>query len=288
MKITVFGGSGFVGQALLQQLDAAGHEVRVASRRQAPPAFPYPWTQADPYDADQRAQAVRGQNAVINLIGILHGSQAEFLRAHADLPAQMAQSCLQEGVPLLLHMSALHAAPDAPSMYLRSKGLGAQQVHALANDKLRVVSFHPSVIFGAKDNFLNQFATLLRYSPGVMLLPGARARFAPVYVDDVAAAFVRALQDETTPPRIQLCGPRDYSLQELVELTAQWSGHKRLILPMPAMMARLTARLMSLLPNPPLTTDNLDSMRVDSMCASGEPRQPSALEVIAPGYLRKA
>jgi NADH dehydrogenase len=285
MKITIFGGSGFVGRVLVQKLLAAGHSVRVVSRKAALQPTAYEITNADPYDPEQRRACMRNQDAVINLIGILQGNEAAFYRAHATLAENLAQACLDESVPLFLHMSALHADPQGVSMYLRSKGMGAERVHALASERLRVVSFHPSVIFGTEDNFLNQFATLLRYSPGMMMLPGAKARFAPVYVGDVADAFVRALDDATMRPRINLCGPQDYSLQELVELTAHWSGHKRLVVPMPNIMARVVASMMSVLPNPPLSHDNLDSMRIDSVCASGEARQPTALETIAPTYL---
>ncbi|MGD9888793.1 MAG: complex I NDUFA9 subunit family protein [Halothiobacillaceae bacterium] len=289
MKITIFGGSGFVGRELVQKLLGAGHTVRVVARQKPTQPFACEVVISDPYDPLMRRESVRGQDAVINLIGILHGNETAFNRTHAELAEGIAQACLNESVPVLLHMSALHAAPDAPSMYLRSKGAGVERVHALACEHLRVTSFHPSVIFGAEDNFLNQFATLLRYSPGIMLLPGAKARFAPVYVGDVADAFVRALetsQTSQTSERMNLCGPKDYSLQELVNLTAEWSGYKRLILPMPNIMARMAASMMQILPNPPLSNDNLDSMKVDSVCASTEARQPTPLENVAPGYLK--
>ena len=286
MKITIFGGSGFVGRELVQKLLGAGHTVRVVARQKPAQPGACEVVISDPYDPLMRRESVRGQDAVINLIGILHGNETAFNRTHAELAEGIAQACLDESVPMLLHMSALHAAPNAPSMYLRSKGAGVKRVHALACEHLRVTSFHPSVIFGADDNFLNQFATLLRYSPGMMLLPGAKARFAPVYVGDVADAFVHALKTIQVSERINLCGPKDYSLQELVQLTAEWSGHKRLILPMPNIMARMAASMMRLLPNPPLSHDNLDSMRVDSVCSSTEARQPTPLENVAPGYLK--
>lgn len=286
MKITIFGGSGFVGRELVQKLLGAGHTVRIIVRQKPSHPSICEVVISDPYDEIERRNYVQGQDAVINLIGILQGNAAAFHRTHAELAEGIAKACRDESVPLLLHMSALHADANAPSMYLRSKGAGAERVHALACEHLRVTSFHPSVIFGVKDNFLNQFATLLRYSPGVMLLPGAKARFAPVYVGDVADAFVHALENRHVSERINLCGPKDYSLQELVQLTAKWSGHQRLILPMPNIMARMAASMMQILPNPPLSHDNLDSMKVDSVCASNEARQPTPLENVAPGYLK--
>lgn len=288
MKVSIFGGSGFVGRVLAHKLLQQEHTVRVISRsavKQQPSEIEY--FSCDMYAPSQRRDAVLGQDAVINLVGILQGNAATFWRAHVELAEGIAQACRDEGVPVLLHMSALHAAPDAPSMYLRSKGEGVARVHALGDADLRIHSFHPSVIFGTEDSFLNQFATLLRFSPGVMLLPGAQARFAPVYVGDVADAFIHALSDAHAAPRINLCGPRDYSLLELVKLTAEWSNHKRLILPMPEPMARMVAIMMSLLPNPPLSNDNLDSMRVASVCTDSDPKQPTDLGDIAPHYLAR-
>lgn len=284
MKITVFGGSGFVGRELVAKLLAAGHAVRVVSRR---PQGEWPGVEvqvgAVEDDATLRA-ALQGQDLAINLIGILHGDAARFAAVHSALPQRIAAMCVQLGVSRLLHMSALHAAEDAPSLYLQSKGRGENAVHAYAKQGLQVVSFRPSVIFGAQDSFINRFAALLKWSPGIMLLPGATARFAPVYVGDVAQVFVNALEGESGQ-RLDLCGPRDYSLLELVRLTAQWSGQPRLILPMPPLMAQLAARAFELLPNPPLTRDNLASMRVDSVCPTGCARQPTALEDVAPHYL---
>ncbi|MEW6766212.1 MAG: complex I NDUFA9 subunit family protein [Pseudomonadota bacterium] len=288
MNITVFGGSGFVGQVLCESLARQGHKVRVVSRStrtaQASPGIET--MLGDPYDDTILREAIHGQDAVINLIGILHGRAADYQRAHVDMGERIARTCLDQGVPILLHMSALNADPHGPSLYLRSKGEAENRVHALGSERLRITSFRPSVIFGPHDSFLNRFATLLKFAPGVMLLPGAEARFAPVYVGDVAEAYVRALIDPAQAgQRIDLCGPRDYSLTEVVRLTARLSGRSRLILPMPEAMSRMMATLMEPLPNPPLTRDNLESMRIDSVCPPGCPRQPTTLESIAPTYL---
>lgn len=286
MKVTIFGGSGFVGRTLSERLMQRGYQVRVVSRSGKPCTPGVEGMQADPHDERQRLKAMRSQDAVINLVGILHGDEWDFRRAHIELGEKIAASCHEAGVSILLHMSALHADPQGPSRYLRSKGVAEDRVHAIAGDDLRVTSLRPSVIFGAGDNFLNRFAALLKFAPGVMMLPGAQARFAPVFVGDVAEAFVRALEDASLAgQRIDLCGPKDYTLMELVRLTARWSGHPRLILPMPGVMAQAMAMLMERLPEPPLTRDNLASMSINSICPPGSPRQPTALEDIAPGYL---
>jgi len=284
MNITLFGGTGFVGRNLCEHLVGQGHAVRVIGRgpQAAGLAPAVEYVQGNPYDTAQLGRWLQGQDAVINLIGILHGSEAEFRRTHVELAENIARACLAAGVPRLLHMSALHASPMGPSLYLRSKGEGEDRVHALGGEQLHITSFRPSVIFGPQDNFLNRFAQLLRWAPGIMLLPGAHTRFAPVYVGDVVAAFAHALSEpQLAGARIDLCGPKDYSLLELVRLTAQWSGHPRLILPMPEAMARAMAYIMEWLPNPPLTRDNLNSMRIDSVCSRDCPRQPTSLEQIA-------
>ncbi len=288
MNITVFGGSGFVGQVLCESLARQGHKVRVVSRSartaQASPGIET--MLGDPYGDSILREAIHAQEAVINLIGILHGRAAHFQRAHVDMGERIARACLDQCVPILLHMSALNADPHGPSLYLRSKGEAENRVHALGSEHLRITSFRPSVIFGPHDSFLNRFATLLKFAPGVMLLPGAKARFAPVYVGDVAAAYARALTDPSQAGRrIDLCGPRDYRLIELVRLTAHLTGRTRLVLPMPEAMAYMMAGLMEQLPNPPLTRDNLDSMRIDSVCPPDCPRQTTTLESIAPTYL---
>lgn len=293
MRVTIFGGSGFIGRALVRRLIELGHAVTVISRtKRASANVPVEaaYVQADPYAAEQRRQLLRDQDAVINLVGILHGRPADFEHAHIVLAEGIAADCRAAGVARLLHMSALHANPQGPSIYLRTKGVGEARVLAQASDSLRVTSFRPSVVFGPEDRFLNTFARLLALAPGVMLLPGAHARFAPVYVGDVVEAIVTALGDAPGPfaQRIDLCGPRAYTLLELVRRVASWSGHHRLILPLPDRPARLLAALMEILPHPPLSRDNLDSMRVDSVCGEGVEHQTTALEDIAPTYLGQA
>ncbi|MGB9578125.1 MAG: complex I NDUFA9 subunit family protein [Halothiobacillaceae bacterium] len=285
MRVVLFGGSGFVGRALSAKLMAAGHEVSVASRvGRALPGVRV--VEGDPLAAPLRVRALAGSEVAVNLIGILHGKADRFHQVHVELAEAIAESCIKLGVPRLVHMSALHADPGGPSLYLKSKGEGEAAVHALGARGLEVISVRPSVIFGAEDGFLNRFAKLLRIAPGVMLLPGARARFAPVYVGDVAKIFVRAIEGEfAAGTRLDLCGPQDYTLLELVRQVAKWSGHRRLILPMPERLAQLTAGAFELLPSPPLTRDNLASMRIDSVCPLDCPRQMTRLEDVAPTYL---
>ena len=288
MKITLFGGSGFVGRALCECLLARGHRLRVVTRNAGRSLAGVEQHVGDPATEDCRRHALAGQDAAINLIGILHGDEAAMAGAHVALPEAVAASCREAGVPVLLHMSALGADPAGPSRYLRSKGRGENAAHAAAGPHLRVTSFRPSVIFGPGDDFTRRFARLLRLAPGMLLLPMAHARFAPVFVEDVARVMADALTDPTAAGRrLDLCGPTEYSLIELVRRIGELAGHRRLVLPMPYLLARAAAGIMERLPNPPLTRDNLDSMARDSVCPTGCPRQLTALETVAGAYLRR-
>lgn len=297
-NLLILGGTGFVGSALCERLvehfGAAGLRLTVPSRRpaRAKHLLTLPTlelVEADVHDDAQLARLVAGRDAVVNLVAILHGSAADFERAHVTLPQRLARACKAAGVRRVVHVSALGAATDAPSNYLRSKAAGEA---ALARAGLALTLLRPSVIFGAGDRFLNLFAQLQRIAP-IVPLAGANARFQPVWVDDVAAAIVRCLVDDGSIGRSYECaGPRVYTLAELVRLAGRWSGHERPVLPLPAVLGRAQAALMSLAPGEPLmSADNLDSMRVPNVASPGAPGLealgivPSALEVIGPSYL---
>lgn len=252
-----------------------------------------------------------GHDAVINLVGILNETRRQtFARVHAELPAKIVRAAIAARVPRLLHMSALHAKPDAPSAYLRTKAAGEAVVLAAESttapslargprldpigesDALHVTVFHPSVIFGEGDSFTNRFARLLRLTPGVFPLACPEARFQPVYVGDVADAYVHALGSVATHGRAyDLCGPRRYTLRELVVYVALLGGHRTRIVGLPDWAARLQARVLELAPGKPFTYDNYLSLQVDSVCDAGFPPEfgiiPRALEDLAPAWLER-
>lgn len=298
MKLLILGGSGFVGQALIERLlarnGAGGGRIIVPSRRPQRVASlrTLPTVEvvgADVHDEVQLLRLVSSCDAVVNLVAILHGSPADFTRVHTTLPAALAHACAGTGVRRVLHVSALGVAPDAPSCYLRSKAAGEAALRAADLD-LSVL--RPSVIFGAHDRFLNLFAKLQVVAP-IVPLAGAASRYQPVWVDDVADALARCLMDHTTVGHTYECaGPRTYSLAELVRLAGQWSGHPRPVLPLPPVLARLQAAVMSLLPGDPLlSADNLDSMQVPNIASGTLPGlealgiTPTPLEAVAPAYL---
>jgi len=290
MNILILGGSGFVGLAICSKLVAAGHSVTVPTRLRdhARDLFPLPSVtvvEADVYDAGALAQLAAGMDAVINLVGVLNG---DFERAHVTLTANAIAACKAAGVSRYLHMSALGASADGPSKYQQTK---AQAEVAVRASGLDYTIFAPSVIFGRGDAFLNKFAKMVSLLPPLapMALPGASARFQPVWVDDVAAAFVAAL---STPgsigQRYELVGPKAYSLRELVRYVMTLAEDQHAIIGLPGVVSSLLGAVLGRLPGKVLTTDNVRSMSVDNVSDAAWPAfagAPAALEDIAPLYL---
>ncbi len=277
-NILVLGGTGFVGRSVCEKLversGGADGRITVPSRRPARAGHirmlpTVDLVDADLHDPSQLAHLVAGQDAVINLVAILHGSEAQFKQVHVDLPTRLAAACRSAGVPHLVHVSALGAASSAPSMYLRSKAAGEEALRA-SGQGLTVL--RPSVIFGEHDSFLNLFAHLQALFP-VMPLAGADARFQPVWVEDIAAAIVASQGNAAAVGQTFECaGPTVYTLRELVQLAGRWSAHVRPVLPLPDMLGRLQARVMELLPGTPLMSrDNVDSMRVPNVLGGKMP-----------------
>ena len=303
-QIVVLGGSGFVGRHLVAALVRAMHKVTVVTRRRerAKHLILLPTVQVveeDVFAPGALERLLAGKDAVVNLVGILHGRHGrrdergpndygpDFARVHVELPQAVVAACRATGVRRLLHMSALGAAPDAPSEYLRSKGVGEAAV--LAADDLDVTAFRPSVVFGPEDRFLNQFARLARFSP-VMAVPCPEARFQPVYVGDVTRTMMAALDDpHAHGRRFTLCGPNTYSLRELVELVCNVTRRRRVVLGLSERLSYLQARLLEFSPGPMMTRDNYRSMQVANVCGAEAPLpyglEPQALEAVAPGYL---
>ena len=297
-NILVLGGTGFVGRSVCARLvdrsGGADGAVVVPSRRPARARHiqflpTVQLVEADVHDEARLARLVAGCDAVVNLVAILHGSQADFQRVHVDLPAKLARVCGAANVKRVVHVSALGVSDRAPSHYLRSKAGGELM---LKSAKLDLSVLRPSVIFGEHDSLLNLFASLQAVFP-VVPLGGASAKFQPVWVEDVAAAIVRCLDEPATIGQTYECaGPRVYTLKELVELAGHLSGHPRPVLALPSALARLQAAVMEMLPGTPLMSrDNVDSMQVPNVAThqwlglDALGITPSALEAIAPQYL---
>lgn len=269
-SVLVLGGSGFVGRHVCEALNRVGVQVTVPTRRlparsvQMLPMVTV--VQADVHDPQQLASLVRGHDVVVNLVAILHGNRAAFERAHVVLPRLLAQTCINEGVLRLVHISALGADLHGPSMYQRSKAHGEAALQSGVVQGLQLTVLRPSVIFGEDDAFINLFAKLLALAP-VVPLAGANTRFQPVWVQDVAQAIVHAVMHRNTMGQVyELAGPQVLSLQQMVEHAGFWSGHPRLVFGLPHALAYAQALLMELMPGAPLMSrDNLASMQVDNV-----------------------
>ncbi|WP_019021574.1 MULTISPECIES: complex I NDUFA9 subunit family protein [unclassified Thioalkalivibrio] len=293
-NVCLLGGTGFVGHHIVARLIDRGLNVRVVTRHPHrhrelmvnPEVDLIAGNVHDPEDLDR---VLRDQDAVINLVGILNERGHDgsgFRRAHTELTEKALAAAERQGVRRFLQMSALKAdMPDPPSHYLRTKSEAEQAVFAAT--AFPVTVFRPSVIFGPEDSFLNRFATLLRFSP-MMPLARAEARFAPVFVGDVADHFAAALNDPGTFGQgFELCGPREYGLGELVRYVGRVSGHRRPVLGLPDWAGRLQANVLEYVPGKPLSRDNLASLSIDSVCAGQTLHCPTRLESIAPTYLGK-
>ena len=291
-RVLVLGGTGFVGRHVVANLVTAGHSVVVPTRRRERgkhlillPTVDV--VERDVHDPRTLRELVGDADVVVNLVGILHEhGRATFARAHVELARNLIDACRRAQVRRLVHMSALGADVDAPSRYLRSKGEAQALVESSALDW---TVFRPSVIFGRGDAFLGLFAKLVRWMP-VVFLAAPKAKFQPVHVDDVAACFAQATQDDATiRRRYALCGPNVYSLRELVAYVAETTGHVRPIVGLGPSLSKLQARVLELSPIPLMTRDNLASMSVDNVCADPFPPvfgiAPGTLEAIAPSYL---
>ena len=297
-RIAILGGSGFVGRHLVAALTRAGCATRVFTRRRSRsrsllviPTCEV--VETDVHDASSLVSNLAGCDAVVNLAGILNehsGAGDRFQDVHAELPGKLADACRRAGVGRMLHMSALGVAEDAPSAYLRSKFRGEQAAHAAEADGIAVTSFRPSVIFGPGDSFFNRFAGLLALSPFVFPLACPEARFAPVYIGDVVRAFLTALGDDSTADRrYELCGPRTYTMRELVAYTARITGRRRLIVGLGDRLSRLQGQVLERIPGKPFSTDNYLSTKLDNVCSGDGFGKlgitPRSVESVVPGYL---
>lgn len=298
-KICILGGTGFVGRSLAARLLQHGYHVTIITRRRERhrdllvlPGLEL--LEGDVHEMGLLRTVFQGMNAVINLVGILNEngfSGDGFKFAHAELAGKVLEACKQTGVTRVLHMSALHADPKGPSHYLRTKGEAENLMHRDAGELTQVTSFRPSVIFGPGDSFFNRFAKLLRDIPWLFPLACPDAKLQPVYAGDVVGAMVSSLHDHKTyGQRYDLCGPRVYTLRELVAYTAAVTGVRRYILGLNPWQSRLQAAAMEFIPGKPFSRDNYNSLQIDNVCEGPFPAvfgiTPSRIEEVVPGYLQ--
>jgi uncharacterized protein YbjT (DUF2867 family) len=313
-RILVTGGTGFIGRAIAAKLAALDVQVVVPTRRRGASKALWPLPTVEVVEANIHNEAeleavLAGCDAVMNLVGILHGRPGrsadpkqlgdggdpygpDFSKAQIELPKKIADACVKLGVKRLLHMSALGLGDGdkrlLPSMYLRSKAAGEQMVKQTLG--LQWTIFRPSVVFGPEDKFLNIFAKMQALLPCIPLAR-ANTRFQPIYVGDVADAFVNALNlPETMGKTYDLVGPQVFSLKGLVQTAGRMAGHERPVIELPDVLGRLQAFALEKAPGPTLMSrDNFDSMAINNISADGVAAelglQLRSIHEIGPTYL---
>ncbi|WP_274626475.1 complex I NDUFA9 subunit family protein [Arvimicrobium flavum] len=299
--VTVFGGSGFVGRNVVQALARRGYRVRVAVRRPDLAGHVQPLGnvgQIQPVQANLRVRwsvdrAVEGADHVINLVGILHQSGRQTFNAVQDFGARAVAEAARAAGARLTHMSALGADPRSRSIYARTKAAGERAVLETVPD---AVITRPSIIFGPEDGFFNRFANMARYSPFLPLIGGGETLFQPVFVGDVAEMIARSVDGTVDGGRIyELGGPDVSTFRELMEEMLEVIGRKRMLVSVPWFAAEIQGMLLGMLPNPPLTRDQVTLLRSNNVVSDAAVDEGRTLEgigiqaqstnVILPGYL---
>lgn len=298
--VTVFGGSGFLGRYVVRRLATEGARVRVVCRHPHKAMHLKPMGEVgqitlergDVGGSADLERYVDGARYVVNLIGILfEGGSQRFDAVQAEGPGRIAEAAKAAGVEQMLHVSAIGADGESPAAYARSKAAGEAAVRALLPD---AVVLRPSVVFGPEDDFFNRFGQMAQMSPFLPLIDGGATRFQPVYVDDVARAVMVGLADESVRGgTFELGGPDVRSFKELLEYLLGALHRRRLLLNLPANLARFQARFMEFLPKPPLTRDQIALLASDNVVSDGARTladlgiEATPLEVIVPGYVQR-
>lgn len=295
--VTVFGASGFLGRHTVRSLARHGYRIRAVTRKphlahNLPPMGHVGQIQlfkADVHDADAVEAALAGAHLAVNLVGTLNsGGNQSFEALHVTAPRFIASAARTAGVRALVHMSALGADQDSNSSYAKSKALGERHILELSTATV----LRPSVVFGAEDRFLNRFAGLARSLPALPLIGGGHTRFQPVFVGDVAAAVLAALERPSARQRIfELGGPTTYTFRELMEFILKETDRRRLLVSVPFPLAFVQSFILQFLPRSLLTVDQVRLLRHDNVVGENSLKlsdlgiEPTSLEAEAPSYL---
>ena len=299
--VTVFGGSGFVGRHVVRALAKRHYRIRVAVRRPELANHLQPLGRVGQIHAVQAnvrhpgsvATAVRDADAVVNLVGILREQgRQRFESVQHEGAGAVAKAAALHGARLV-HMSALGVDATATSVYARSKAAGEQAVLAAVPTATIV---RPSTVFGPEDDFFNKFASLARFLPVLPLIGGGNTRFQPVFAGDVAAAIAAAVAGETKPgTTYELGGPEVMTLRDVMQYVLATIERRRLLLPIPFGLAKLQATFLQLMPNAPLTRDQVELLKGDSVVSDAAMREkrtlaglglePTSVQAIVPSYL---
>lgn len=302
--VTIYGGSGFIGRHLVGALAKTGARMRVAVRRPELAGHLQPLgsvgqinaVQANVRYPDSLLAAARGADAVVNLVGILFPTGKQTFAAVQDEGARhVAEAARAAGAQALVHVSAIGANSNSPSVYAQSKAQGEAAVREVFP---AAVVLRPSVVFGPEDDFFNRFAALARLLPALPLIGGGGTKFQPVFVGDVAKAVLAALTGRAgAGAPYELGGPEVLTLKQVMERVLTYSMRKRLLVPLPFSLAKLQAAVLQFLPNPPLTVDQVRLLQTDNVVSEDAKRsgrtleglgiEPVAIAAVVPGYLEQ-
>lgn len=296
--VTVIGGSGFVGRQVVQDLAQAGIRVRVGCRDPEAALDLKPMGdvgQVTPIQVNIRDDAsvqaaVRGADAVVNLVGILaEGGKQRFHTVQAEGPGRVARAAAAAGVKSFVQISAIGASETSRAAYARSKAMGEAAVREAFPE---AVILRPSIVFGPRDSFFNMFAEMAKLSPILPLIGGGETKFQPVYVGDVAAAVMAALtMPEARGKTYELGGPAQYSFKELLQMMLRETGQKVRLLSIPFPIAALMGAVIGWLPGAPLTRDQVEMLKTDNVVSAGAEGlpelgvAPTAIQAILPTYM---
>lgn len=308
--ICIFGGTGFLGRHITQELARAGYRLKIATRipESAYDLKPYgdigqitPF-QCNYHDPASIDDAVKGCYAVINLIGVLYEKgKNSFTHAHHHIPESIARVCAVEGVKKFIHVSAMGVenAKNAEkagntkniSKYLMSKLAGEK---AIQEHYKGVTILRPSVVFGAGDSFFNMFAKLSCVLPFLPLIGGGKTKFQPVYVGDIADSILNIMQEKSDKFEgkiYELGGPEVVSFREIYEITLSHTNRRTKLVSLPWGIAKIQGAVFGLMPKPFLTLDQVKSLRFDNVMTAGAQGladlgvEPTAMGTILPEYL---
>jgi NADH dehydrogenase len=303
--ITIYGGSGFIGRHVVRALAKTGARMRIAVRRPELAGFLQPLggvgqiipVQANVRYPDSLLAPAKGADAAINLVGILSPSGRQTFKAVQDEGARhAAEAARAAGVKAFVHMSAIGADANSPSVYARSKAAGEAAVKEVIPD---AVILRPSVVFGPEDDFFNRFAALARLSPALPLIGGGNTEFQPVFAGDVAKAVIAALTGSAQAGAVyELGGPEVLTMKEVMERVLAYTMRKRWLVSLPFPLARLQGAILQILPHPPLTLDQVRLLEKDNVVSEAAKRDhctleglgivdPVAVEAVVPNYLEQ-
>ncbi len=276
--IAIFGAGGFLGKHLMRQLTKLDYRVKVATRN--PYLKGYLKILGSPgqielfktniFNEKDLKEVLKNCDLAINLVGILNETKKQkFKHIHSQFPFLLGNLCKEIGIRNLVHVSALGVKEKHTSKYMQSKLQGEKNIQEIFKPS---VILRPSVVFGPEDKFFNTFASIAQFSPILPLIGGGKTKFSPIYVGDVSQAIVKSLELNNSEPKIfELGGPANYSFKELMEILLSQIKKKRLLLPIPFNIAKFQSYFLQLMPNPILTSDQVEMLKYDNTISGSLP-----------------